>query len=168
MKLLNLVYIAVALASKSYVQTLVFGKEKEDGEMTYYCDYNLNPSDLVNTVTIFKVVDGDQDKAVAYRVITPYNVPENRKYHRIDIPAELANTTGEYSFYFEMFNGEDCYSESWTYDKKKDSFALSSSIEKSYLDNNVLIGAIVLGSGIIVLVGGRYVYNKYRRAKAVL
>lgn len=110
MHLFGLLYIGTLFATKNYVQTLVFGKDMEDGVENYFCDYNLNPNDHVLDVTIFKIVDGDMDKAVAYRIITPSKLSNNARFYRIEIPSELASTECEYSFFFNIIGGEGSYS----------------------------------------------------------
>lgn len=156
-----LALIATASCSESLVQTLVFGKE--DGE--HFCDVNLSPYKHVSSVTIFKVVDGNQDKAVPCCTITPYASPSASRYFRVDIPDELVKNGVEYSFQFELLDGDEYYSESWTFDSDKQIFSLCSAIEKKFWkDTKFQIGAGLVG--LLVLAGAiSMVYRKIKKSR---
>jgi len=166
MLLLLFYYISSILCSdKSYVQTLVFGIDETN---SHFCDFQLSPADFVSNVTIFRVVDGDQDKAVPCCTVVPYASTNASNFSRIDIPDYLVKGGVEYSFLFEILGGGEAYSESWTLDEDKGVFAVSSSITKKFWKNrNFLIIAGVVG----VLAGAgalSVVYRKIKKSRNVL
>lgn len=153
--------ISAVSCSESLTQTLVFGKD--DGE--HFCDVNLNPYKHVSNVTIFKVVDGNQDKAVPCCTISPYASPSASSYFRIDIPGELVKSGVDYSFQFETLDGEEYYSESWTFDEDKQIFSLSSAVEKKFWkDIKFQVGAGLIG--LVVLAGTiGVIYRKIKKTR---
>lgn len=153
--------ITTVSCSENLVQTLVFGKE--DG--SHFCDANLNPYRHVSNVTIFKVVDGNQDKAVPCCTVSPYASPSASNYFRIDIPDDLVKDGVEYSFQFELLEGDECYSESWTFDEDKQVFTLCSAIEKKFWkDRNYQIAALLIVL-LVVAGGSSMAYRKIKKSR---
>lgn len=160
-KLLILASLSVA---KEMEQVLVFGKD--DGE--HFCDFCLNPSEQVSEVTIFEVIDDENDQAIARVRLTPTNSPKSNGYSRIEIPDNLAVEGTNYSFQYTFSDGTHAFSEPWTYDVDRKQFALSSAVKKKFWrDPRVQLGAGIVGA--LAAVGGAtVVYRKLKKSRNAL
>lgn len=150
------------LFCKELIQTLVFGKQGSD---EHFCDFNLSPAEAVTHVTIFEVISGENDHAVARCRLTPTGSPQANGYSRIEIPENLAVSGTEYSFQFNLGDGGQAFSENWTYDSSKKEFVLSSAVKKTlYKDKRVIAaGGVVLSIVAYLIISS--IYKRLRKTR---
>lgn len=157
-----LFFISVIKCSDvEYVQTLVFGNNNG----SHYCDVQLTPHAGISNVTIFRVIDGDQDRAVPCCTIEPQLLPAPSKFHRIEIPDNLVKDGQEYSFQFELYSGRELYSESWTLDSDKNVFAVSSSITKKFWKDKTFLAVAGIVLVLACMGSTSYFYRRIKKSR---
>ncbi|KAM0680555.1 hypothetical protein GINT2_001243 [Glugoides intestinalis] len=147
---------------KELVQTLVFGKQGADD---HFCDFNLSPAEAVTHVTIFEVINGEKDHAVARFRLTPVGSPQANGYSRIEIPDNLAKKGIEYSFQFNLEDGGQAFSENWTYDSGKQEFVLSSAVKKTIYNDKRVIAAGGVIAAVLGCLAFSSIYKRLRKSR---
>lgn len=156
-----------ACAGESLIQTLVFGNDSASSGSEYFCDCNFSPHRDLVSVTIFKVINQNEDQAVPCSRVFATPSPSSSGYARIEIPDSLAVKDVSYSFQFEFSDGDNAFSESWEFDPAKKGFCLASSVKKNLLDDQKVQVGLALG-GIAVLLGGSsYLYSRYKKSRSL-
>lgn len=121
---------------------------------------------MVTNVKIFKVLDGDEDRAVPVGNVVPSFIAGTND-RRIDLPNNLSKNT-EYSFQFELTDGSTIFSQSWAYDHERKTFALADSIEKKFW-KDIRFQIPMAALALIVLFGaGGMCYRRYKKQRDVL
>jgi len=163
-----MLYHIIALLALAYAkemkQFLVFGKD----DTGHFCDFALEPYESVSDVTIFEVIDGKSDQAIARVRLIPVGSPQSAGYSRIEIPPDLAVDGTLYSFQYTFEEGGSGFSENWTYDTDRKQFALASAVKRKFWkDTKFQIGAVIGG---IVLGGlvGNMILRRMKKVRSTL
>lgn len=157
----------VSCESDSLIQTLVFGSDQSSKTDEYFCDCNFSPYRNLVSVTIFKVINQNQDQAVPCSRVFASPSPNSRGYARIEIPNTLAVKNISYSFQFEFSDGPNAFSESWEFDSSKGQFGLCSSVQKKWWESENAKMGIAAGVLVGVLGGGYMLYKRQKKSRSL-